>query len=161
MDTSQEIPSSFRRDSDSSGWNCSSFPMQGKGPRIPESFNRTYLCNEHPEFCEKPEDSDLKDYCLENPAICIGDTSDLLLPKKNMSNSTMQEFHTAMFDIQLTHNISQNQSNTWGWSVFTKSNMSTILLLDPDIGLNLLCYSSNLHIDDSQEPEIFGKYFME
>ncbi|GFQ99234.1 hypothetical protein TNCT_77941 [Trichonephila clavata] len=41
-------------------------------------FNRTYLCNEHPEFCEKPEDSDLEEYCEENPAICLGDTSKLV-----------------------------------------------------------------------------------
>ncbi|GFW17946.1 hypothetical protein TNCV_2231271 [Trichonephila clavipes] len=161
-DASEEIASTQRRDLNCSGWFGSSFPMQGKRPRIPESsiwlvlkkivfvicivcflyqcvmfcihyysypttisittitpkiilkpaitfcnfnyFNRTYLCNEQPEFCEKPGDSDLKDYCLENPAICIGDTSDLLFPKRNMSNSTRQEFHKAMYDIQLTHN---------------------------------------------------------
>ncbi|GFY71415.1 hypothetical protein TNIN_281511 [Trichonephila inaurata madagascariensis] len=179
LDTSEEIVSTHRRDLDGSGWIGSSFPMQGKGPRISESviwlilkkivfvlcivcflyqstkfcihyysypttisitritpktiikpavtfcnfnfFNRTYLCNEEPDFCEKPEDSDLNEYCLKNPAICIGDTSDLLFPKKNMSNSTRQEFYKAMLHIQLTHNISQNESNTWCWSVFTKT----------------------------------------
>ncbi|GFS64298.1 uncharacterized protein TNIN_130291 [Trichonephila inaurata madagascariensis] len=73
-----------------------------------------------------------------------------------MSNSTRQEFHKAMLDIQLTHNVSQNESNTWAWSVFTKSKMQTTIAMDSALGIHILCYSSNLHFgNDSEEPEIF------
>ncbi|PRD24276.1 UNVERIFIED_CONTAM: hypothetical protein NCL1_44258 [Trichonephila clavipes] len=82
-----------------------------------------------------------------------------IFPKRNMSNSTRQEFHKAMYDIQLTHNVSQNESNTWSWSVFTKSKMQTTLAMDPALGIHILCYSSNIHFEnDSEEPETFGKY---
>ncbi|GFV54288.1 hypothetical protein TNCV_4365631 [Trichonephila clavipes] len=124
--------------------------LNQKNSNLYASFNRTYLCNELPEFCEKPEDSDLKDYCQENPAICMGDTSDLLFPKRNMSNSTRQEFHKAMLHIQLTHNISQNESNTWCWSVFTKrlghNATETFAKLHPAYGDRVFC----------QGPRFFG-----
>ncbi|GFV54328.1 hypothetical protein TNCV_4366031 [Trichonephila clavipes] len=52
------------------------------------------------------------------PFLCKGNTSDFLFPKINYSSATsFKSFLEAVRNIQLTHNMSENADNMFGWSV--------------------------------------------
>ncbi|GFU55347.1 uncharacterized protein NPIL_30711 [Nephila pilipes] len=115
-------------------------------------FNRTYYCNEYPHLCMKPRN--LTQFCEKYPFNCEGDISNLMIPKNDGNDHFKKEELEALRHMLLFASYSRSKGSPVSFSVgSSRKMMKGNRIYQRQYGLHFLCYSSNLHLDDSSEPD--------
>ncbi|GFU49056.1 uncharacterized protein NPIL_676641, partial [Nephila pilipes] len=113
--------------------------------------NRKYFCKSYPHLCRKP--SNITSHCEQFPFTCTGNSSYLQFPNVNRTYPYPKEIAEAIREIYLSHNLSDDGQNPWSWSIISTSHLKAILHPLWLHGINVTCYSTNLHFDDDAEFE--------
>ncbi|GFQ88967.1 hypothetical protein TNCT_136901, partial [Trichonephila clavata] len=70
------------------------------------------------------------------------------------SDSSEKNFSDAVRNIQLAHNMSLNAESMFGWNVQSdESKLEKTFIFNPTLRIYTMCYSSNFHLNDSEEAE--------
>ncbi|GFT25520.1 uncharacterized protein NPIL_164211 [Nephila pilipes] len=117
-------------------------------------INRTYFCNEYPNLCMKP--SNLTQFCERYSFNCKGDTSNLMILKNEEKGIVNKGVLEALRYLHFSSNRSQNKGNLWSMNVTSNSQVKANRIFIRNIGQNVMCFSSNLHLDDGAEPDVLN-----
>ncbi|GFU46488.1 uncharacterized protein NPIL_478611 [Nephila pilipes] len=98
--------------------------------------------------------SNLTEFCEMYSFNCNGNDSNLMILKVN--GIFNREVYEALRHLHLFSNISQNKGNPWSLNVTSNSQVKANRHFLRDFGLYVMCYSSNLHLDDEAEPEVWN-----
>ncbi|GIY13388.1 uncharacterized protein CDAR_422621 [Caerostris darwini] len=107
------------------------------------SIERSIFCEEFPHYCQYPINRD--EFCEKHPHFC----------KENIT-IPMHGYHTK-FHMRVTETSQKyfkNHSREDSRSFRDKSKAETVIVTDEEYATFVKCFSSNLHIDDEDEPDV-------